>query len=184
MVSLNSTVQRYHSRYYARTLHTFSKGVLEIVLFLHQVKIYGILVFFVLGGNWRFRFGLISLFGFFGVFCLFVFYCPRTIRSSIKSCAGLILGFRPANERRRYKVRPCLIGWGANLDWRRFKNAQELLNMRALKISILYKNHIFRRMGKIFCVEFQRFPLKFHTKYITHTLKNVDFIHRWKLKSS
>ena len=24
-------------------------------------------------------------------------------------------------------------------------------------------------MGKIFCVEFQRYPLKFHTKYLTHT---------------
>ena len=31
-------------------------------------------------------------------------------------------------------------------------------------------------MGKIFCVEFQRVPLKFHTKYLTHTLKDVDFI--------
>ena len=25
--------------------------------------------------------------------------------------AGLILGLRPANERRRYKVTPSLIGW-------------------------------------------------------------------------
>ena len=39
-------------------------------------------------------------------------------------------------------------------------------------------------MGQIFCVEFQRVPLKFHTKYLTHTLKNVYFIHRWKFKSS
>ena len=38
----------------------------------------------------------------------------------------------------------------------------ELLNLRALKISVLYKNHIFQWMGKIFCVEFQRVPLKFH----------------------
>ena len=42
----------------------------------------------------------------------------------------------------------------------------------------LYKNHIFQCMGKIFCVEFQRVPLKFHTKYLTHTLNDVDFIHR------
>ena len=56
----------------------------------------------------------------------------------------------------------------------RFKNAYELLNLRALKI----ENHIFQCMGKIFCVEFQRVPLKFHTKYLTHTLKDVDFIHR------
>ena len=66
----------------------------------------------------------------------------------------------------------------------RFKNAYELLNPRALKISMLYRNHIFQCMGKIFCVEFQRVPLKFHTKYLTHTLKDVDFIHRWKFKSS
>ena len=59
----------------------------------------------------------------------------------------------------------------------RFKNAFELLNLRALKISMSYKNHIFQCMGKIFCVEFQRVPLKFHTKYLTHTLKDVDFIH-------
>ena len=45
---------------------------------------------------------------------------------------------------------------------------------------MLYKNHISQSMGKVFCVEFQRVPLKFHTKYLTHTLKNVDFIHRWQ----
>ena len=59
----------------------------------------------------------------------------------------------------------------------RFKNTDELLNLRALKISTLYKNHIFQCMGKIFCGEFQRVPLKFHTKYLTHTLNDVDFIH-------
>ena len=64
------------------------------------------------------------------------------------------------------------------------KNVYELLNLRASKISMLYKNHIFQYMGKIFCVEFQRVPLKFHTKYLTHTLKWVDFIHKWKFKSS
>ena len=66
----------------------------------------------------------------------------------------------------------------------RFKNTYELLNLRALKISKLHKNHIFQCMGKIFCVEFQRVPLKFHTKYLTHTLKDVNFIHIWKFKSS
>ena len=30
-------------------------------------------------------------------------------------------------------------------------------------------------MGKIFCVEFQRVPLKFHTKYLTHTLKDIFY---------
>ena len=66
----------------------------------------------------------------------------------------------------------------------RFKNTYELLNLRALKISKLHKNHILQCMGKIFCVEFQRVPLKFHTKYLAHTLKDVDFIHIWKFKSS
>ena len=66
----------------------------------------------------------------------------------------------------------------------RFKNAYEVLNLRALKISMLYKSTIFQCMGKIFCVEFQRVPLKFHTKYHTHTLIDVDFIYRWKFKSS
>ena len=61
----------------------------------------------------------------------------------------------------------------------RFKNAYELLNLRALKISMLYKNHIFQCMSMIFCVEFQRVPLKFHTKY-----QDVDFIRRWQFKSS
>ena len=45
-------------------------------------------------------------------------------------------------------------------------------------------NRFFQCMGKIFCVEFQRYPLKFQTKYLAHTLKDVDFIHRWKFKSS
>ena len=58
------------------------------------------------------------------------------------------------------------------------------LNLRALKNSMLHKNHIFRCMGKIFCVEFKRYPLKFHTKYLTHTLKDVHFICEWKSKSS
>ena len=66
----------------------------------------------------------------------------------------------------------------------RFKNSYELLNLRALKISMLYKNHVFQCMSMIFCAEFQRVPLKFHTKYHTHTLKDVDFIRRWRFKSS
>ena len=66
----------------------------------------------------------------------------------------------------------------------RFKNSYELLKLRALKIPKLYKNHIFQCRGMVFCMEFQRVPLKFHTKYLTHTLKDVDFIHWWKFKSS
>ena len=61
--------------------------------------------------------------------------------------------------------------------WGRFKNKYELLYLEALKISMLYKNHIYQCMDKIFCVEFQRVPLKFHTDYLTNILKDVDFIH-------
>ena len=37
------------------------------------------------------------------------------------------------------------------------------------------KIHILRCMGSKFCVKFQRFPLKFHTKFWTHTTQNVHF---------
>ena len=66
----------------------------------------------------------------------------------------------------------------------RFKNTYELLNLRALKFSPVNKIHIFQCMGKIFCVEFQRVHLKFHTKYLTHTLKDIIFIQHWNFKSS
>ena len=36
---------------------------------------------------------------------------------------------------------------------------------------MLYENHSFQCMRKIFCVEFQRVPLKFHTKYLAHNWK-------------
>ena len=60
----------------------------------------------------------------------------------------------------------------------RLKNVYELLTLRALKISMLYKIHIFLCMGKILCVEFKRVSLKFQTKYLAHTLRYADFIHR------
>ena len=49
-------------------------------------------------------------------------------------------------------MQSCLVSQGGGVC---FKNMYELLNLRALKISMLYKNHIFQCMGKIFCVEFQ-----------------------------
>ena len=66
----------------------------------------------------------------------------------------------------------------------RFKNTYELLNLRALELSSVNKIHIFQCMYKIFCVEFQREPLKFHTKYLKHTLNNTIFIQSWNFKSS
>ena len=65
-----------------------------------------------------------------------------------------------------------------------FKDTYELLNLRALKFSPMNNIHIFQCMGKIFCVEFQRYPLKLHTKYLTHTLKDMIFIQYWNFKNS
>ena len=39
-------------------------------------------------------------------------------------------------------------------------------------------------MGKLLCVQFQREPLKFLTKYLTHTLKETIFIQYWKFRRS
>ena len=47
-------------------------------------------------------------------------------------------------------------------DWGQFK--KHLLCLRALKILALYEIHISQYVGMIFCLEFQRAPLKFHTK--------------------
>ena len=76
-------------------------------------------------------------------------------------------------------TRTCLTESGG-----RFKNTYELLNLRALTFSAVNKIHIFPGMGKIFCVQFQRVPLKFHTKYVTHTLKDKIFIQSWNLTNS
>ena len=63
------------------------------------------------------------------------------------------------------------------MAWRR-PGASYHLNQRWLAYRRIYAslglNEIFR------C----RVPLKFHTKYLIHTLKDVDFIHRWQFKGS
>ena len=59
-----------------------------------------------------------------------------------------------------------------------------LLNLRALKFSPVNKVDIFHCMAKIFCVEFQRYPLKFHTKFFTHTLKDAIFMQCCNSKNS
>ena len=68
--------------------------------------------------------------------------------------------------------------------WGCFKNTNELVNLGAHKFSLINKLNIFQCMGKIFCVEFQREPLKFHTKCLTHSLKETIFIQHWKFRSS
>ena len=65
------------------------------------------------------------------------------------------------------------VGWVLG---ERFKDAYGLLYLRVLKVSMPYKIHIFQCMAKIFCVNFQRVPIKFHTKYLTHTLKIYEVI--------
>ena len=47
---------------------------------------------------------------------------------------------------------------------RHFKSIYERLNQWAGEILIVNTNPIFQCMGKTFCVEFQRFTSKFHTK--------------------
>ena len=48
----------------------------------------------------------------------------------------------------------------------------------------LDKPRVFQCVGYIFCVKFQRVPLKFHTRYLTDILKDaIFFIQRW-FKSS
>ena len=85
----------------------------------------------------------------------------------------------PTIEITYLKIYLYLPGKGGHLDVRwggGFKNTYELLKLRALKFSYMNKIHIFQCIGKIFCVEFQRYPLKFHTKYLTRTLKDMIFI--------
>ena len=100
-------------------------------------------------------------------------YCPLV--SSTKLIHTILQSTRPRMIPRTVTV----FGAGG-----RFKNSYELLNLRALKFSMLFISYIFQYIGKIFCVEFQRVPLKFRTKYHTNTLKDADFIHEWKLRSS
>ena len=69
------------------------------------------------------------------------------------------------------------------------KNAHKLMNYDLINLTLLnfffsINNTSFSGMGKLFCVEFQRVPLKFHTKYLAHTLKDAIFIQCWKLVSS
>ena len=63
----------------------------------------------------------------------------------------------------------------------RFKNAIELLNLRALKISMLNKSHIFQCMGKIFCVEFQRVPFEIPHKIAYPYIERYDFYTTFQL---
>ena len=66
-----------------------------------------------------------------------------------------------------------------------FKNTYEPLNLKALKMSMLYKNHIFQCMGKNLCGISKgtfEMPHKILYPYIERC-KTLDFIHSWKFKS-
>ena len=66
----------------------------------------------------------------------------------------------------------------------RSKNAYELLNLKAFLVCEYTKCTLFQCMGKIFWVEFQRVHLKFHTMYLTHTLKDDIIVQCSNFKSS
>ena len=78
---------------------------------------------------------------------------------------------------------PCCLPKALMKLGERFKDAYELLNLKALRYSSANTIHTFQCMGKLICVEFQRVPLKFHTKYLIHTLKDAIFTQHWNFKS-
>ena len=55
-----------------------------------------------------------------------------------------------------------------------------LWNKRCISCHLRLKLVIFQCMDKIFCVKFQRNPLKIHSKYLSHTWKETFFIQYWK----
>ena len=73
-----------------------------------------------------------------------------------------------------------------------FKNAYKFLNLRAPKFSPVNEIYIFKCMGKIFYVEFQRFPLKFPLKkqnilpmhWMVSFLCNIEILRALRFKSS
>ena len=72
---------------------------------------------------------------------------------------------------------PCrvcdVVGGGEKL----LKKVYELLNLIALKFSPVNEKHIFQYMCKIFCVEFQRVPLKNPTQHTLPILWNIRFLY-------
>ena len=76
--------------------------------------------------------------------------------------------------------RICMYMWKALSIWKTREGGVQkclrALKSKSSKSSPVNKRHIFHCMGKIVCVEFQRVPLKFHTKYLTHTLKDTIFV--------
>ena len=65
-----------------------------------------------------------------------------------------------------------------------FKNANELLNPRALTFSTLYINGIFQCIVNIFCVEFQRVPFEIPHKISYPYIERCFFYLIWIFNSS
>ena len=85
------------------------------------------------------------------------------------------------------KVQTCTIFWSQSFFCEirgAFQKGYEILKLGALKSSLLNRLHIFKCMDRIFCAEFQRVPLKFHTKYLSNTWKDMTSVPSWKFKSS
>ena len=117
-------------------------------------------------------------------FCISAFLCIKPPIKKIKLSWGLLIFIVGISMLVRCHL---VMKWSANTGTRGInrciKNAYKFVYLGTNKFSTLHKNHIFQSMGKIFCVEF-RYPLKFHTKYLTHTLKDVLFVEKWRFKSS
>ena len=87
--------------------------------------------------------------------------------------AGLILGLRPANEHEWEMALLCNDGGGGGGGGGRFKDAHELLNLIALKVSMLYKILSFNVWVRYFVWNFKR--------YLWNSTQNILPIH-WKMR--
>ena len=102
---------------------------------------------------------------------------PHKIDAQVYWCLSWVTVFFP-----RIHEQSCDLGG-------HFKTTHELLNERVLKSSPVNKIYIFQCMGKIFFVEFQRYPLKFHTNippipWKVWFLYNSETLRTVRLKSS
>ena len=76
-----------------------------------------------------------------------------------------------------------LSNWQCHTFWQT-PASKMLVNLGALKSSILNKVHIFQCIDEFFLCGISKGTLKFHTKYLAYTLKDMIFIQCWKFMSS
>ena len=129
-----------------------------------------------------------------------LYVCHGAHRPMVNKIGKSLTHSLKTNHDKKYNKKACIfneahitVTWAGYVNHDRsggrFKNTYELLNLRTLKFSYVNKINIVQCMGKIFCVEFQRYPLKFPTKYLTHTLKdmilyNIEILRALRFKSS